>query len=100
MQIYQFNRYLFDDLLQSNLRVNIVYGFNEFVDCRDGLLRQELHDQRTADDVLHINGRGYCILVRLMKHALFSVKRGKGKFTNGRLYSNVTRGGPPTRSIR
>jgi alkylated DNA repair dioxygenase AlkB len=92
--INEFNRYLFDDLLQTNLRVNLVQGFRDFAD-RDGMLRSSLHDPRTPNDVLHINDRGYCVLVRLIKLALFSIKRGKGKLTTGRSYANATRGGPP-----
>ena len=93
-RVNEFNRYLHDDLIQTNLRVSFVYGFNEFAD-RDGMLRSALHDCRTQNDVLHINDRGYCILVRLIKLALFSMKRGKGKQTTGRTYANVARGGPP-----
>ena len=35
------------------------------------------------------------ILVRLIKLALFSVKRDKGKYTTGRSFRNVLVGGPP-----
>ncbi len=87
-KINEFNSYLFEDLLQTNLKINIVHGFKEFAG-RDGLLRQGLHDSRTASDTLHINDRGYCVLVRLIKHALFSIKRNGGKHTTGRLYSKV-----------
>jgi alkylated DNA repair dioxygenase AlkB len=93
-RVNEFNRYLFDDLLQTNLKVNMVQGFREFAE-RDGSLRNSLHDPRTEHDVLHINDRGYCILVRLIKLALFSVKRDKGKYTTGRSFRNVLVGGPP-----
>ena len=37
-------------------------------------MKYTLHDKRTPKDVLHINVRGYSILVRLIKQAIFSVK--------------------------
>ena len=85
---------LFSDLAQSNLKVNIVHGFGAFVD-KVGILKDVLHDKRTTEDVLHINETGYKILVKCIKTAVFDVKKTKSKFTTGRLYSNVTRGGPP-----
>ena len=93
-KIVQFNKLLFSDLVQSNLKVNIVHGFGAFVD-KVGILKDALHDKRTTEDVLHINETGYKILVKCIKTAIFDVKKTKSKFTTGRLYSNVTRGGPP-----
>ena len=46
---------------------------NEF--AAHGVLKDTLHDKRTPKDVLHINVRGYFILVRLIKQAIFSVKK-------------------------
>ena len=88
-RINEFNRYLFHDLQQSNLGVNFVHGFNEF--AAHGVLKDTLHDKRTPKDVLHINVRGYSILVRLIKQAIFSVKKSKKTSTTGRLYSHVVR---------
>ena len=72
-RINEFNRYLFHDLQQSNLGVNFIHGFNEF--AAHGVLKDTLHDKKTPKDVLHINVRGYSILVRLIKQAIFSVKK-------------------------
>ena len=93
-RINQFNKYLFTDLAQCNTNVNIVHGFSEFCD-REGLLKSALHDRRTDSDVLHINGGGYRILVRIIKNCIFRNKRSKNRFTTDRLFSNVVRGGPP-----
>ena len=87
-RIVQFNNYLFSDLAQGNIRVNIVHGFNQFVD-REGRLRSVLHDRRTEHDVLHINDDGYRILVRLIKNCIFTVKRSRGRYTTERLYASV-----------
>ena len=90
-KINSFNRLLFEDLQQcSMLKVNLVEGFNEF--AFGGVLKKSLHDQRTPIDLLHINDKGYCILVRLIKQAIFTIKRSKGRFTTGRKYSSVVRG--------
>ena len=86
-----FNKLLYDDLQQCNiLKVNLVDGFPEF--AAGGVLKDKLHDKRTPSDTLHINERGYCILVRLIKQAIFTIKRSKGRFTTGRKYSSVVRG--------
>ena len=52
-KINEFNRLLFHDLQQSNLRVNFVLRFNEF--AAHGVLKDTLHDKRTPRDILHIN---------------------------------------------
>ena len=83
-RIFQFNRLLFDDLVNCNININLVRGLGEFLD-RGNLLRSALHDQRTNEDVLHINGQGYRILVRCIKHTIFSSKT-KAKST-GRTYA-------------
>ena len=72
-RINEFNKYLFHDLQQSNLGVNFVHGFNEF--AAHGILKDALHDKRTPRDVLHINAKGYTIILRLIKKAIFSVKK-------------------------
>ena len=89
-EINAYNKYLFSDLVHSHLSVNIVQGFDEFADYY-GFLKPALHDERNHNDVLHINGQGYCILVRLLKHAIFSVKTNKG--VTSRLFSHVVRPG-------
>ena len=91
--ILNFNQLLFKDLTQSSINVNIVQGFGAFVDS-GGLLRNSLHDKRTINDVLHINGSGYGILVKCIKTAIFNAKRTRNRFTTSRLFSNVVRGGP------
>ena len=87
-KVNAFNRYLFNDLQQANLKVIIVQGFKEFADYR-GFLNTILHDKRTPNDVLHINNKGYCILVKLIKQAIFSVKNKANKNVTGRLFSDV-----------
>ena len=87
-KINAYNRYLCSDLLHSELRVNLVQGFQEFADSQ-GFLKTDLHDLRTPNDKLHINTKGYCILVKLIKQAIFSLKRNKSSHVTGRLYSHV-----------
>lgn len=87
-RIFQFNRLLFDDLVHCDINVQLVRGLGEFLD-RGNLLRSTLHDQRTNEDVLHINDHGYRILVKCIKHAIFSYKS-KAKST-GRSYANSLR---------
>ena len=65
---------MFSDLVQSNLKVNIVHGFGAFVD-KVGILKDVLHDKRTTEDVLHINETGYKIIVKCIKTDIFDVKR-------------------------
>ena len=89
-RINAFNRYLFGDLQQSNSKVTIVNGFSEFVDPT-GLLKTTLHDKRSPTDVLHINNKGYCILVKLIKQAIFGVKKSKSKVNTGRPFSSFFR---------
>ena len=59
-KIFQFNGLLFYDLVKSSINVNLVRRLDEFLD-RGNLLRTKLHDQRTNEDVLHINDHGYHI---------------------------------------
>ena len=89
-RINEFNQYLFHDLQQSNLKVNIVQGFSEFVD-HTGLLKTALHDKRLPTDILHINNKGYCILVKLIKQAIFSAKKSRSKVSAGRLFTSFFR---------
>ena len=65
---------MFSDLVQSTLKVDIVHGFGAFVD-KVGILKDVLHDNCTAEDVLHINETGYKILVKCIKTAIFDVKK-------------------------
>ena len=88
-KIFQFNRLLFDDLVKS-VNVNLVRGLGEFLD-HGNLLRTKFHDQRTNEDVLHINDHGYRILVRCIKHAIFSSKSQTSN--TGRTYATVSRPG-------
>ena len=70
--------------------MTIVNGFSEFVDPT-GLLKTTLHDKRSPTDVLHINNKGYCILVKLIKQAIFGVKKSKSKVNTGRPFSSFFR---------
>lgn len=86
-RINKFNWYIFHDLQQSNIKVNIVHGFNEFAE--HGILKSTLHDRRTPTDILHINRKGYSILVKLIKQAIFHAKKSKTRPTTGRLFSSL-----------
>ena len=54
-RIDTFNSYIFNDLVQSNLRVILVQGFKQFADYQTGLLRIDLADSTVDHDILHIN---------------------------------------------
>ena len=86
-KIFQFNGLLFDDLVKSSINVNLVQGLGEFID-RGNLLKTKLHDQRTNEDVLYINDHGYRILVKCIKHTIFSSK--SNARSTGRKYASVT----------
>ena len=86
-KIFQFNGLLFDDLVKSSININLVRGLGEFLD-RGNLLKNTLHDQRTNEDVLHINDHGYRILVKCIKHTIFSSKSNAS--SSGRTYASVT----------
>ena len=75
-KVFEFNRFLFDDLVHSGLRINLVRGLNVFLD-KNYLLKSIYHDRRTDSDVLHINNSGYCALVKCIKTALFGAKTKK-----------------------
>ena len=89
-KIFEFNKFLFRDLTKSDLNINVVQGFGQFLE-RDGLLKASMHDKRTDADVLHINENGYRILVRQIKNAIFSLKPKTSKITPGRPYASVAR---------
>ena len=59
----QFNRLIFRDLAKSNLDVLVVHGFSDFVDRSNRLLKQTLFEQRSENDVLHINDSGVVVTV-------------------------------------
>lgn len=87
-RINNFNHYIIHDLQRSDLKVNIVMGFQEFADYR-GFLKENMHDKRNATDTLHINDKGYCVLVKLIKQAIFGIKKNKLRVTAGRSFANV-----------
>ena len=88
-----FNRFLFSDLSQCNLKVLVVDGFMTFLDKSTNLLRNSLA-KPDASDILHINGRGVGALVKLIKNCIFT-SRDYNRLVGSRLYSNAFRGGPP-----
>ena len=91
-RILKFNKFLWEDLLKSNLKANVVEGFIEFVDRQSALLRSDLAVD-DINDILHINStKGVRLLVSLIKKAIFRAKQ--SKTVNGRTYANATRGGP------
>ena len=90
-RINMFNSFILDDLIQSDLNVNYVIGFIDFLDKSSNLLAPRL----SKDDNLHLNGRGISILVRLIKGCIFRSRARNSMIKNPRKYSNVVRGGPP-----
>ena len=91
-RVFKFNEFIHNDLIQTSLNVTFVEGFFEFVDKNSVLLRNDLA-VNDDNDFLHINAtKGVRLLVRLIKQAIFRAK--SNKMVNGRLFSNVTRGGP------
>ena len=86
-KIFMFNKFLYNDLCQSDLKVIMVEGFVKFLDKRTNLLNSELGKPEVRDE-LHLNRKGISILVALLKRSIFHVK------SSNRLYSNVLRGGP------
>ena len=95
-----FNDLIFSDLVQTNINVNLVEGFGYFYDRGNGLLREDLHDRRTDTDVLHINGKGYSILVRNIKTSIFRCKNQRGHRVGDRGHINTARGGTwPLRAV-
>ena len=89
-RVQHFNQLLFDDMSRSKLDVNIVMGFGNFCD-RQGLLNHMLHEEHSPGDVLHINGSGCRLLVKLVKDAIQHVKNSRrtGKFTTGKRWSDL-----------
>ena len=87
-----FNRFLFDDLSQCNLKALVVEGFMTFLDKGTNLLKNSLA-KPDASDILHINGRGVGTLVKLIKNCIFT-SRDYNRLVGSRLYSNASRGGP------
>ena len=92
-KINLFNRYLFSDLSQSNLKVIVIDSFMPFLDKGSNLLKSSLA-KPDANDILHIGGRGVGTLVKLIKNCIFT-SRDYNRLVGSRLYSNTTRGGPP-----
>lgn len=93
-RIFEFNRYIFDDLCQCNLGVTVVEGFISFLDKRTNLLRHDFA-KNLAGDELHLNMKGISTLVVLIKKSIFHSKSRKSNMVGNMLYSNVIRGGPP-----
>ena len=90
--IFKFNRYICDDLIQSNLHALLIEGLIDFVDKNSFLLKSDL-GVSDINDILHINStKGVRLLVSLIKKAIFRAKL--SKTVNGRTFANVTRGGP------
>ena len=92
VRIVKFNKLIFSDLAKSNLYVSVVHGFAEFVDRNNGLLKRTHYEQRSENDVLHINDNGYRLLVRCIKSAIFTSRSQQGERSVGRpTYSQVVR---------
>ena len=90
-----FNSLLRSDLSHSNLTVDIVQGFRQFVDPITSLLRRDLHNGEPRD-TLHLGrNSGVPLLVRLIKLCIFSFRKRGNKMTSGQAYANAVRG-PPT----
>ena len=92
-RIFRFNKYICDDLIQSDLRALLVEGLHEFVDNHTSLLRN-IFAVNDPNDILHINqNKGVRLLVKLIKQAIFRAKV-HNKTVNSRTFANTTRGGP------
>ena len=53
-QVFSFNKYIHNDLIQSSLGINFVEGFIEFVDRQTSLIRRDFAVS-DSNDILHIN---------------------------------------------
>ena len=92
-RIFRFNKFICDDLLQSDMHALLVEGFLEFVDNNTSLLKGQ-YSVNDSNDILHINSnKGVRLLVSLIKQAIFGAKM-YDKTVNHRTFANVTRGGP------
>ena len=88
--IVKFKKLIYRNLAKSNLNVYVVHGFAEFVDRSNGLLKQTHFEQRSENDILHINDNGNRLLVRCIKSAIFTSRSQQGERSVGRpTYSQV-----------
>ena len=88
-----FNKFLFNDLSQCNLKVLVLDSYLTFLDRSTNMLKNSLAKPE-ANDILHINGKGVGALVKLIKTCIFT-SRDHNKLVGSRLYANTLRGGPP-----
>ena len=84
VKVKLFNRYLMSDLKRSNLRVNVVEGFEVFWSRFTNKLCDDLSNiVEDPSDTLHLNaGKGVITLVSLIKHCIFTVKKAQSSNRN------------------
>ena len=92
-KVFAFNRYIYDDLVRSNLKVSVVEGFQSFLDYQSNTLSSDTASTKSGD-ILHLNKRGTSILVVCIKRAIFGAKTKGGSRIGRRSYSNALRNGP------
>jgi hypothetical protein len=96
-RVMDFNRLIFDDLARCPLNVEVVSGFDDFLDRCDGLLSKVLFEKHSNTDVLHINGRGCALLVKCIKRTIFGIKKRRNvgsKVAAGRGWPDLVRTQP------
>ena len=86
-----FNNLLRNDLVNTNLGVIIVDGFDSFLD-KDRILSKDLSSSKTGD-TLHLNGKGYGQLARLIKSSIFQDRRRGNRIVSNRLFTSAVSGG-------
>ena len=95
-----FNKLIFSDLIQGDLNVQYVHGFDSFLDdAGSGLLASNLSrqfDRHGKLDTLHLNRSGIRILAGFIKQSVFakfnsnrSIKYVGSNRVNGRPHSGV-----------
>ena len=86
-----FNSFIRNDLVNTNLGVVVVDGFDSFLD-HDGFLAKELSRSKQGD-TLHLNGKGIGKLAKLIKTTIFEGKHRGSRIVSNRLFSSVVSGG-------
>ena len=71
--------------------VVIVDGFDSFLD-KDRILGKDLSSSKTGD-TLHLNGKGYGQLARLIKSSIFQDRSRGNRIVSNRLFTSAVSGG-------
>ena len=84
-----FNKLIFDDLLTSNLHVEIINGYDDMLG-EDECLNIQL---ARYHDYLHLNASGVRYMAKCIKDIILIKKRGGDKQNSSKPSRSVTRGG-------